>query len=621
MITLNTVSRLRGSMSSPGRRDVIRVDLSAGTVARERVPDDWRRDFLGGKGLGARYLYDELDAGTDPLGPDNRLAFFIGPLSGYLPAESRYAAVTKSPLTGAFLDSYSGGSFADALAGALPDAFGLLVQGAADEPVRLTVADGEATLRSAADLWGADAAAVDDALDGAVACIGPAGENEVAYATIASDGGDHHAGRGGAGAVMGAKRLKAVAVHGDSPEPTPELAELRQRYDDAYRDDDTGRWQAAGETVESVDFANEVGVLSTRGWQAGTFDDAADIGVEAVREASTGRENEGDAVPGGFRVEAADGESESVPRGGALMSLGAGLGVDDFDDVARLGAACDVLGMDAISAGNAVAWAMRAADAAVDFEGDDLEFGDADAAEALLEAIAARSTALGDTLADGVDAARERYGAGTVPTVKSMELPAYDPRGAAGMALAYATSDRGGCHRRARPVEREAFARDEWTTADRVATVVGAQNVRSTLWSLVVDDFAGETMWEDLGVEWLSAVGLDYDRDALATLGERVWTLVRLFNVREGFTRADDSLPELFEDPLPDGPAAGRTVDREAFEAMLDAYYAARGWSSDGRPTAATVDRLGLTAVVDDETPLGAAAVRTDPEPDSEHTP
>ena len=604
-------------MSSPVRRDVIRVDLSAGTVARERVPDDWRHDVLGGKGLGARYLYEELDAGTDPLGPDNRLAFFVGPLSGYLPAESRYAAVTKSPLTGAFLDSYSGGSFADALAGALPDAFGLLIEGAAADPVRLTVADGEVTLDDATDLWGADAAEVDAALDGSVACIGPAGEHEVAYATIASDGGDHHAGRGGAGAVMGAKRLKAVAVHGDPPEPTPELAALRERYDDAYRDDDTGRWQAAGETVESVDFANEVGVLSTRGWQGGTFDDAGNIGVEAVREAATGRENEDDAVPGGFRVEAGDGES--VPRGGALMSLGAGLGVDDFDDVARLGSTCDLLGMDAISAGNAVAWVMRASDAAaVDA---DIDFGDADAAETLLEAIATRSTDLGDTLADGVEAARERYGAGTVPTVKSMELPAYDPRGAAGMALAYATSDRGGCHRRARPVEREAFARDDWTDADRVATVIGAQNVRSTLWSLVVDDFAGETMWEDLGAEWLTAVGLAHDRESLATLGERIWTLVRLFNVREGFDRADDSLPALFEEPLPDGPAAGRTVDREAFETMLDAYYAARGWSADGRPTAATLDRLGLAGVVDDETPVGSSPAAVDHDPGRDYSP
>jgi aldehyde:ferredoxin oxidoreductase len=606
-------------MPSPPRCDVIRIDLSAGTVARDRVPASWRRDYLGGKGLGARYLYDDLDPGTDPLGPDNRLCLLLGPLSGYLPGESRYAAITKSPLTGTFLDSYSGGSFADALAGALPDAFGLVIEGVADAPRTVTVADGEVRIEDAADLWGADAAETDAALEGSVACIGPAGENRVAYATVASDGGDHHAGRGGAGAVMGAKRLKAVAVRGDPPALPDELADLRDRYDAAYRDDDTGRWQAAGETVESVDFANEVGVLSTRGWQGGRFDDAGDIGIEAVRDAATGRENDGDPVPGGFRVDTDEGES--IPRGGALMSLGAGLGVDDIETVVRLASICDRLGMDAISAGNAVAWAMQA-DAPTGLGIDpDLSFGDADDAAALLSAIATRSTDLGDALADGVAHAGEgRDGVdGAVPTVKSMELPSYDPRGAAGMALAYATSDRGGCHRRARPVEREAFARDEWTDADRVATVIGAQNVRSTLWSLVVDDFAGETMWGDLGADWLAAVGLDYDRESLATLGERVWTLVRLFNVREGFDRTDDSLPELFEDPLPDGPAAGRTVDREAFDAMLDAYYAARGWSADGVPTADTVDRLGLRAVVDDETPLGSAPAEADGEADA-HT-
>jgi aldehyde:ferredoxin oxidoreductase len=601
-------------MSATVRRDVLRVDLSAGTVTRERVPERWRREFLGGKGLGARYLYDELDAGTDPLGPDNRLCLLLGPLSGYLPGESRYAAVTKSPLTGAFLDSYSGGSFADALADALPGAFGVVVEGTSPDPVTLTVADGEATLEPAGDLWGADVEAVDAAVDGAVACVGPAGEARVAYATIASDGGDHHAGRGGAGAVMGAKRLKAVVARGDAPDPPPALADLRERYRAAYREDDTGRWQAAGETVESVDFANEVGVLSTRGWRSGQFEDADDIGVAAVREAATGRENDDDTVPGGFRVETED--SETVPRGGSLMSLGAGLGMDDFDDVARLAALCDRVGMDAISAGNAVAWAIRAAES--DIVDADVTFGDADAAARLLEAIGTRGTDLGDALADGVEAAARRYDADGLPTVKSMELPAYDPRGAVGMALAYATSDRGGCHRRARPVEREAFARESWTVADRVETVVGAQNVRSTLWSLVVDDFAGETMWGDLGAEWLAAVGIDHDRESLVAVGERVWTLVRLFNVREGFDRDDDALPPTFEEPLEEGPAAGGRVDRGTFDDMLDAYYAARGWSADGLPTAATVERLGLDDVVDDATPLGegraaaGAAVATD---------
>ena len=581
---------------------MLRVDLTERTVRSEPIPAAWRRGFIGGKGLGARYLYEELAPGTDPLGPENRLMFLVGPLTGRLPGEPRYAAVTKSPLTGTFLDSYAGGTFPGTLAGALDGHLGLLVQGVADEPVRIEVEDGNASIHPAEE-WGADtretAAAFPDA---SVACIGAAGEQRVAYATIASDGGDHHAGRGGAGAVMGSKRLKAVAVHGTAPEPSGDLATLRSRYADAYRDDDTGRWQAAGETVESVDFANEVGVLSTRGWQGGQFDDAGDIGVEAVREAATGRENADDPVPGGFRVDTDEGET--VPRGGTLMSLGAGLGIDDFDEVARLGATCDRLGMDVISAGNAVAWTMRAADAgAVDA---DIDFGDADAAEDLLAAIASRSTDLGDTLAAGVDAARDRFGADTVPTVKSMELPAYDPRGSPTMALAYATSDRGACHRRSLPAETEVFEGDSWDDTDRVRLVIREQTITSVLWSLIADDFAGAVLEDDLGAEWLSTVDATAPTDPaeLLRVGERTWTLTRLFNVREGFDASDETLPSVFERPLAGGPASGDAIDTDWFDGLRRRYYAARGWNEEGIPTRDLLDRLDLLDVVDDDTPV-----------------
>ncbi|WP_117594568.1 aldehyde ferredoxin oxidoreductase family protein [Haloprofundus halophilus] len=598
-------------MATPTRDAVLRVDLSAETVERARVPDEWRRGYLGGKGLGARYLYAELAPGVDPLGPDNLLSFVLGPLSGYLPGETRYAAVTKSPLTGGFLDSYSGGSFPERLAGSLDDCLGVLVTGRASRPVALVVDGGTATIEPADDLWGCDTVETDAAFpDAAVACIGPAGESEVAYATIASDGGDHHAGRGGAGAVMGSKRLKAVVARGDAPEIPPALAELRDRYERRYEDHDTGRWQAAGETLESVDFANEVGVLATEGWQRGQFDAAENIGIEAAREAAVGRERDTETAPGGFRVRTGDdeGEGESVPRGATPMTLGAGLGVEEFDAVASLGETCDRLGVDVISAGNAVAWAIRAADAGL--VETDARFGDDEAARRLLDAIAARDGELADALAEGVADAAARYGGDDlVPTVKSMELPSYDPRGAIGMALAYATSDRGACHRRARPVEREVF--EAWDDADVVEAVAGAQTVRSVLWSLVADDFVGETMWNDLGAAWLDAVGLPHDADELSRTGERIWTLVRLFNVREGFDRSDDALPEALRRPLSEGPAAGRAVDPEAFERLLDAYYAARGWGPDGRPTRATVERLGLGGIVDEATPLAEEATTT----------
>jgi len=587
-------------MTVPTADRLLRVDLSTGTTESEPVPEGWLARYVGGKGLGARYLYEELDAETDPLGPGNLLCFMLGPVSGLVPGESRYAAVTKSPLTGGFLDSYAGGEFPGALAGALAGHMGLLVTGTAPEPSRIVLEDGEATVEPA-ETWGADAVETAEAFpDASVACIGPAGENGVAYATIASDAGDHHAGRGGAGAVMGAKRLKAVVARGDPPTG---LEELREEYARRYREDDTGRWLRASGTVESVDFANEAGVLSTRGWEDGQFEGADAVGIEAVQELAAGREYDDEEDPRGFRVETEDGES--VPRGATAMTLGAGLGIDDFDAVAALGETCNRLGMDLISAGSAVAWAVKASEAGL-IDGS-FSFGSPDDARDLLAAIAARETPLGDALAGGVDGAADRFGgADLVPTVKRMELPAYDPRGAHSMALAYATSDRGACHRRARPVEREALE-GEWAPERAAEAVIDEQNQRSVLWSLIVDDFVGD-VFEDLGAEWLAAAGLDVEGD-LATVGERIWNLTRLFNVREGVSRADDALPSALREPIDSGPNAGEAVEQDQFEAMLDAYYRKRGWGRDGRPARETVQRLGLGDAVDDDTPLADASL------------
>jgi len=582
-------------MTVPMADRLLRVDLSSGSAESVPIPDGWLARFVGGKGLGARYLYEELDAGTDPLGPDNLLCFMLGPVSGLVPGESRYAAVTKSPLTGGFLDSYAGGSFPDALAGALGTHMGLVVTGRAEKPVRIVVRDGDATIEPA-ETWGEDVTATAERFpDATLACIGPAGEHEVAYATIASDAGDHHAGRGGAGAVMGAKHLKAVVAWGDPPEA---LAQLREEYARRYREDETGKWLRASGTVETVDFANEAGVLSTRGWEDGQFEGAEDVGIAAVRRLAAEREYDDEDDPRGFRVETEEGDH--VPRGGTAMSLGAGLGIDDFDAVAVLGETCNRLGMDLISAGSAVAWAIKASEAGLLSES--YAFGDPESARELLEAIATRETPLGDALAGGVDAAAHRFGGDDlVPTVKRMELPAYDPRGAHSMALAYATSDRGACHRRARPIEREVFE-GGWEPDRAAQAVIGEQDRRSVLWSLIVDDFVGD-VFDDLGAEWLDAVGIDVEGD-LATTGERIWNLTRLFNVREGVSRADDTLPRTLQEPLASGPNAGDAIDTEEFDAMLDAYYRKRGWGEDGRPARDTVEGLGLADVVDEETPL-----------------
>lgn len=596
------------------REAILRVDLTRGEVSHETVPERWRRRYLGGKGLGARYLYEELQANVDPLGPENRLCFVLGPLSGYLPGETRYAAVTKSPLTGGFLDSYAGGQFPRSLAGALPDCLGIIVQGVAEDPTTLVVNDGTAELVPAKN-WGADTVETAKTYpDASVACIGPAGENQVAYATVASDAGDHHAGRGGVGAVMGAKRLKAVVARGDGPDVPPEIERLHERTEAEYADHATGRWQATSGTLESVEFADEVGALATKGWRAGRFEGSENVGIDAARDAAVGREREDDSVPGGFRIETDEGES--VPRGAASISLGAGLGIDDFDAVAALGAVCDRLGVDVIESGSAVSWTAVAAEAGVVEES--VAFGDDDAARKLVERIVAREDPLADALAEGVSAAAafvetdaEPIGSASeadsglsgeelVPTVKAMALPGYDPRGAEGMALAYATSDRGGCHRRARPVEEEVF--QDRSRTETVRHVAEAQTARSVLWSLVADDFFGDVLRADLGAEWLRAVGIDHDAESLAKTGERIWTLIRLFNVREGFDRDDDELPARLRQAREDGAA----IDPAAFERSIDAYYDFRGWGRDGLPTSQLVETLEFDDIVDDETPLSA---------------
>ncbi|ELZ85486.1 aldehyde ferredoxin oxidoreductase [Haloferax gibbonsii ATCC 33959] len=582
-------------MAPPISDRLLTVDLSAGSVESTPIPDEWRQRYVGGKGLGARYLYDELDAGVDPLGEENAILFMLGPLSGYLPGESRYAAITKSPLTGCFLDSYAGGEFPDSLAGALGSHMGLFVTGIASDPVHLVIEDGGATIVPA-ETWGASTVETARAFpDASVACIGPAGERQVAYATVASDAGDHHAGRGGAGAVMGSKRLKAIIAKGDPPDG---LDDLREAYATKYRETSTGQWLRASGTVETIDFANEIGALSTRGWSDGQFESADELGITTVEDRAVGREYADAATPGGYRV--ATEEGDYVPRGATAMSLGAGLDIDDFDAVAVLGQTCDRLGMDLISAGSAVAWTIKAN--ATDVLDRSLSFGEPDGARALLQEIAERESALGDALADGVEAAATRFGGrDLVPTVKSMALPAYDPRGAQSMALAYATSDRGACHRRARPIEREVFD-GNWGADRTAAEVIREQDQRSVLWSLIADDFFGDAL-DDLGREWLESVGLETAGE-LATVGERVWNVTRLFNVREGISREDDTLPAALQEPLATGPRAGAVVERDEFDSMLDAYYRRRGWNENGVPTTRTIDRLDLTELTEDFDPL-----------------
>ncbi len=575
---------------------LLRVDLSTATVTSERIPPRWRRQFLGGKGIGARYLYAETNPETAPRDPDMPLLFMLGPLSGIVPGETRYAAITKSPLTGGFLDSYSGGTFASRLAESLETHMGLIITGRADQLSAIVVEDGDAEIVPVPELGGADTVDADEAFEGGVAAIGPAGEHEVAYATIASDSGEHHAGRGGAGGVMGAKRLKAVIARNDPPDDRPAIVD---EYVGAYEESDVGEWRTASGTAETIDVADATGTLQTEGWQAGHFEGAEDIGIEAVETAAAEREDDG-SFPGSYRIPTETGEY--VPRGASAMSLGAGLGIDDFDAVVTLGQACDRLGLDLITAGNVAAWTVLAAEEGLIDRS--VGFGEDDTLRALITAIATRDGQLADTLAEGVAAAAERYGGDElIPTVKAMDAPPYDPRRASTMALAYATSDRGACHRRSMPIEEEPFDARTWSPARQARVVAAEQTRMSAYWCLIADSFVGEATLSDYGAELLEVVGLSYTPDELRRVGERVWTLTRLFNVREGFDREADRLPAVFAMPRSDDNAR---VDPTVFAQALDAYYAIRAWDSQGRPTKSLLRRLDMADVPDDVTPIGA---------------
>jgi len=602
-------------------RHLLRVNLDEQTVETETVPEAYRDQFVSGKGLGAAMLLDEIEAGTDPLSPSNKMFFVFGPLTGHAPGTSRYGVVTKSPLTGAFVDSYSGGHFPSMVRFAMPSYLGIVFEGRADQPVSLRITDDDVTLESADHLWGSH-----DARETArefpdrntkVAAIGPAGENQVKFATISSDEASHHAGRGGVGAVMGSKNLKAVVATGTKPDDS-ELQDLRIQHMQRLGSSDEVAWARTGGTQLIVDWTQEVGALPSRNWTRGQIPDVDDLNIDAFEPGHQRPDSCYNCpVACGHVTDFSETElggafpDASVawgPEYETIGMMGANTDITDVTGVTEMADRADRLGMDTISLGNAVSWLMEVSEKGlVDY---DIEFGDAAAAAELVRKVAHRE-GIGDDLAEGTAAAAERLCDGAPEAreaaveVKGLELPAYDPRASFSMALAYATSDRGGCHQRAFPIGSDALGgpRDPYKTEGHAEVVVDQQNEGALSYSMVACDFTAYDY--DRVAEWLNEFGYDVSVDDLETVGERAWNVVRLFNLREGFDREDDSLPERLKRPLESGgPADGNHLTDEAFTEMLDEYYELRGWNEEGVPTAETVERLGIESFVPPEVEL-----------------
>ena len=578
---------------------ILRLDMTGLKASVEPLDEDRARLYVGGKGLLLRYLFDELAPGTDALAPENPLILATGPFAGTAAATcSRLAVGCKSPATGALLDSYVGGSFAPELKFAGYDL--VLITGRAPHPVLVVVEDDRVDfLPAEGRFWGLETAALEQKIREdmgpwhKVLSAGPAGEALVPFACLSTDQ-YHKAGRGGAGAVMGSKTLKAVVVRGTGAVTVGDAAAfsadmLELQHDRVLTGDNAWTWEEG--TPYLVEPVNTAGALPTHNWRSGQFRDAEALQsgeLQAVRlkiRACT-------QCPLACRQVHRFGDHVCEgPEFETLGLCGANCGIADLAAVAAFNGACDELGLDTISTGAVVGLAMDLCErGAADYG---LAFGDAEtylAAPGLI----ARREGWGAELALGArDLAALKGRPELAPHVKGLELPAYDPRGTYGMGLGYATSDRGACHMRAFTAADDILGGEAPadSLAGKPALTVEQQDFSAVAWTgvwcanMYIDtDF--------LGLHFRHLWGRETSHEELMAVGARIWNLGRLLNLREGLSRADDRLPDVLDVPHPDGAAAGKAITREAFRDALDDYYQLRGWDEGGVPTQETLARL-----------------------------
>jgi aldehyde:ferredoxin oxidoreductase len=590
---------------------VLRVNLSSRELRDQPLPEALARRYLGGSGLAARYLYDETDASTDPLGPDNLLCFMAGPFVGTaVPASNRFAVAARSPLTGIWGEGDCGGRWGGALKSAGYD--GILITGRAESPVYLWVEEGRAELRDATRLWGLDTYELD--LGAEMVCIGPAGEQQVRFASVMSGRHDGRAaGRTGMGAVMGSKNLKAIACNGRQRAPLADREALVQSVREiipAIRQG-TANMHRYGTANGLVTF-ERLGDMPIRNWAQGQWTEGAER-ISGQHMADTILTDTyacgGCPIGCGRIVEVSQGPYAGVKGAGPEYETCASLGslclIDDIEAVAKLNELCNRYGMDTISTGGVVSFAMEARERGLMDEGPD--WGDAEATIALVERIARQEDDLARLLGQGVRAAAAQLG-GTAEEfsiqVKGLELPMHDPRAFYSLAPGYATSARGACHLQALS---HIFARsvtmpeigvhdvlERHAVEGKGRLVARSQDLMCLFDSLKECKFVmfGGVKLSHM-TEWLRAItGWDVDNEEMLAIGERISNLKRMYNVRLGVSRKDDALPpRILVHRFESGGAAGRLPP---LGSMLADYYQARGWSREGIPAPEKLAELGL---------------------------
>ncbi|MFH1351884.1 MAG: aldehyde ferredoxin oxidoreductase family protein [Pseudomonadota bacterium] len=605
---------------------VLEVDLSKKRVEIHTVQENDRTLFLGGKGLGMKLLYDRLTPGIDPLGEENMIAFMPGVLMGTgAPCSGRFAAVTKSPLTGIMTSSSCGGPFGMQLKTAGWD--GLIVKGTASAPMVLMVTEDGAEFRDGRDIWGLDALSAQGKIiqeNSGVLAIGPAGENLVRYANIAS--GERYLGRAGMGAVMGSKNLKAIVTKGGAykirPRDRDGFEKARKKGINYINNNvTTSKIYRDYGTAATVNINNSAGILPVHNFRDGMHEDSYEISGEAMGKKHDTRHHtcKPCTILCGHRGNF-NGNVLQVPEYETIALLGSNLGIFDSVQIAKWNRICSEMGMDTISSGGTMAWMMEASEKGLIRSG--LKFGSQEGvSEALYDIAYGRG--FGKEMALGVRELSERYGGKDFAIhVKGLEMAAYDPRGAFGQGLSFAVANRGACHLSAFTVGLEVFfgllnpyrtdAKPEFTrlleslfccinslhtclftsyaylfdpplTKYTPNSVMGflMQNVTKIAVNLV--DFS---LYRDL---WSSITGIGMSKREFLKAGDRIHVLERFMNTREGISRKDDTLPFRMLHEGRKCDLMGRPVP---LEKMLDRYYRLRGYDEDGIPTEKTLRRL-----------------------------
>ena len=592
------------------------VNLNTGEVSVKSTPEKDLQRFIGGRGLGIKLLSDLAPKGVDPLAPENPLIFATGPYTGTGVFSAFFNVTTKSPLTGIALSSHCGGHWGPRLKKAGFD--GIVISGSAPEPCYLAIEEGRALLKPAADIWGKGTLETEQAIKekegGAeVVSIGPAGENLVRFAAIMNS--HRAAGRGGAGAVMGSKNLKAIAVKGklaiQSAEPK-KVTEI-SRNGAKLAVEGGAAFAKYGSSI-AFNVFNEAHVLPTKNFRGGHFGESQQIDAEALKTRYFVKDH------GCFNCPLRCGNIHKVPDGPyrldevegpeyeTLMAFGSNCANTNLESILKANYLCNDLGMDTITCGNLFALLMDLYDLGIidssQLDGVSMNWGQHESILALIPKIAARE-GIGDLLAEGSFRTAEKWGPAALERVihvKKQEYPGYESRRSFATGFSLVTSNRGACHLRAAMYVNEIFAGefDEDGFESHMSTLVEKEHYLALADSYLTCKFGMRNAQYTMPVLtdlYQALTGISLSEEKLLQAGERIWNLERLYNLREGVT-ADLPAPRLFQENLDDGHKGGEAISRDRFLTARGMYYSARGWDKDGIPAAKKIEDLGLDEFV-----------------------